>query len=310
MKTTGNPEDEKVLASIKAAQEAGEDIFGDNDPLEVEGDEPAPSSEDKPDDDQQAATDEQAETGAEDSKDEKAPDEEVAAEPEPEPVQPAPAEAAKQDERLEAFRAEVAPDYAQKRAELLKEKAAALKRMMEGEIDVEGYAAEEARVSAALDDLNAQRIRAETLLEANTQTEAAYQQREINRLKRTVKAEIDYDADQKAVNQFNAAMSSIAADPDNAGRDFADLIADAHRVVATLRGVAKPAQAPAPAAPAQPRLPKEAAPVTLRNIPSAATANANGGVAEQMERLKGQAYEQAYAKLSAAQKRALLDEAI
>lgn len=310
MKTTGNPADDKVLASIQAAQEAGEDIFGDNDPIETEDDDPAPASDDKADDDQQDAADKSAEASADEAQESKVADEQQGAAPEPEPVQPAPAADAKQDERLEAFRAEVAPDYAQKRAELLKEKAAARKRMMEGEIDVDGYAAEEARVSAALDDLLAQRIRAETLLEANTQTEAAYQQREINRLKRTVKTEIDYDADQKAVNQFNAAMGSIAADPDNAGRDFADLIADAHRVVATLRGVAKPAQAPAPAAAAQPRLPKEAAPVTLRNIPSAATANANGGVAEQMERLKGQAYEQAYAKLSAAQKRALLDEAI
>ncbi|XVJ69939.1 MAG: hypothetical protein HEQ39_09970 [Rhizobacter sp.] len=300
---TGNPEDERVLADIEAAKAAGKDPFGDDDPLE--------EVEDDAQGDGQAEAEPQAEADKEESKEaaedgseaEQAEAEEPkAAKPEAPPTE----QPIKASDRLEAFRAEVAPDYAQKRAELLKEKAAALKQMMDGEIDVDGYAAEEARVSAALDDLNAQRIRAETLLEANTQTEAAYQQREINRLKRAAKAEIDYDNDQKAVNQFNAAMSSIAADPDNAGRDFAELIEEAHRVVATLRGITKPAPKATPSAPRQP---KEPAPVTLRNIPSAATPNANGGVAEQMERLKGPAYEAAFAKLTPAQKRALLDEA-
>ena len=96
----------------------------------------------------------------------------------------------------------------------------------------------------------------------------------------------------------------LAAQPDNAGKDFADLIEDAHKMVKAMRGVQTPAKA---AAPAQERKPAGDAPVTLRSLPSASTPN-TGGVIEQIARLKGPAYEAAYAKLTPAQQAALLDE--
>ncbi len=56
------------------------------------------------------------------------------------------------------------------------------------------------------------------------------------------------------------------------------------------------------------RQPAEKAPVTLRGLPVASTPNSNGDVIEQMSRLSGQAYQDAFAKLSPQQRRSLVDE--
>ena len=73
-------------------------------------------------------------------------------------------------------------------------------------------------------------------------------------------------------------------------------------MVKAMRGVQTPAKAPA-----SDRKPAGDVPVTLRSLPSASTPN-TGGVIEQIARLKGPAYEAAYAKLTPAQQAALLDE--
>jgi hypothetical protein len=74
-------------------------------------------------------------------------------------------------------------------------------------------------------------------------------------------------------------------------------------MVKAMRGIA----VPQPNKPAAERKPAGEAPVTLRSLPSASTPN-TGGILEQIGRLKGPAYEAAYAKLTPAQQAALLDE--
>jgi len=119
------------------------------------------------------------------------------------------------------------------------------------------------------------------------------------------------------------------------------LVDEAHRVVLALRGgvgkvqvepaVAAAVVAPAVTSPAvkdakvvkvathvspvaaalekvPDRQPVEKAPVTLRGLPVASTPNSNGDVIEQMSRLSGQAYQDAFAKLSPQQRRSLVDE--
>lgn len=269
------PEDLKALEAIAAAQAAGQDPFGDDEPLTLEADanEPAPEAE-------------------------------AAAEPEAAQAEadPAPAAASTEAADLPTYKAEVPQDYKAQRAELMKAKADAMKQLMDGEIDAEAYAAEDARVSEALEDLAAARIRAETLQEANAQSQQAYQARAIQRLIANTKSEVDYAADATAQKQFDTSLQVLAAQPDNAGKDFADLIEDAHKMVKAMRGVQTPARAPAPE-----RKPAGDVPVTLRSLPSASTPN-TGGVLEQIARLKGPAYEAAYAKLTPAQQAALLDE--
>lgn len=277
------PEDQKALDAIAAAEAAGQDPFGDDEPLTTEDAAPeeAPEAE--------AAADATAA-------------EAVQAEADPAPAAASTEAAIPEAAELPTYKAEVPQDYKAQRAELMKAKADAMKKLMDGEIDAEAYAAEDARVSEALEDLAAARIRAETLQEANAQSQQAYQARAIQRLIANTKSEVDYAADLNAQKQFDTSLQVLAAQPDNAGKDFADLIEDAHKMVKAMRGIAQ-----APKQPAADRRSAGDVPVTLRSLPSASTPN-TGGVIEQIARLKGPAYEAAYAKLTPAQQAALLDE--
>ncbi len=277
------PEDLKALEAIAAAEAAGQDPFGDDEPLTTEDAAPeeAPEAE--------AAADATAA-------------EAVQAEADPAPAAASTEAAIPEAAELPTYKAEVPQDYKAQRAELMKAKADAMKKLMDGEIDAEAYAAEDARVSEALEDLAAARIRAETLQEANAQSQQAYQARAIQRLIANTKSEVDYAADLNAQKQFDTSLQVLAAQPDNAGKDFADLIEDAHKMVKAMRGIAQ-----APKQPAADRRSAGDVPVTLRSLPSASTPN-TGGVIEQIARLKGPAYEAAYAKLTPAQQAALLDE--
>ena len=269
------PEDLKALEAIAAAEAAGQDPFGDDEPLTTEAEAQETEAE--------AAPEPPAEQAAE------------AKQAEPEAARTEAAE-------LPTYKAEVPQDYKAQRAQLLQAKAEAMKKLMDGEIDAEAFAAEDMRVAEALEDLAAARIRAETLQEANAQSQQAYQARAIQRLIANTKGEVDYAADVTAQQQFDTSLQVLAAQPANAGKDFADLIEDAHKMVKAMRGVQTPAKATA-----ADRRPAGDVPVTLRSLPSASTPN-TGGVIEQIARLKGPAYEAAYAKLTPAQQAALLDE--
>jgi len=274
-------EEQKALQAIAAAQAAGDDPFGDDEPLTTEAD---------------ADLDVGDGTGEPAAQDDGEPVQGVAEAQTTDEPTPAPESA-----ELPTYKAELPSDYKAQRAELMKAKAEAMKQLMDGEIDADAYAAEDARVSEALEDLAAARIRAETLQEANAQSQEAYQARAIQRLIAKSKGEVDYAADATAQKQFDTSLQVLAAQPDNAGKDFADLIEDAHKMVKAMRGVQSQGKPPAPD-----RKPAGDVPVTLRSLPSASTPN-TGGVIEQIARLKGPAYEAAFAKLTPAQQAALLD---
>lgn len=283
------PEDLKALEAIAAAEAAGQDPFGDDEPLTVE----AGAGERAPEAAPEAAAGAEAEQAAAGA---------TTTEAQQAETDPAPAAAIPEAAELPTYKAEVPQDYKAQRAELMKAKADAMKKLLDGEIDAEAFAAEDMRVAEALEDLAAARIRAETLQEANAQSQQAYQARAIQRLIANTKSEVDYAADATAQQQFDTSLQVLAAQPANAGKDFADLIEDAHKMVKAMRGVQTPAKASA-----ADRRPAGDVPVTLRSLPSASTPN-TGGVIEQIARLKGPAYEAAYAKLTPAQKAALLDE--
>ena len=251
------------------------------------------------------------------------------------------------ERQIPTYQTELPADYQAQRSVLLKEKSLAMKKLIDGELDLEAFSVIEARVSNALEDLTAQRIRSETLSEANMQNQQAMQQSEIRRLIARAKADVDYSKDTKAQKNFDVALRTLQADPDNAALEFGDLVDEAHRVVLALRGgvgkvqvelaaaaaavaasavtapgvadpavkdvkVVKTAMPVASVAVAREKVPDrqlaEKAPVTLRGLPVASTPNSNGDVIEQMSRLSGQAYQDAFAKLSPQQRRTLVDE--
>ena len=244
------------------------------------------------------------------------------------------------ESQIPTYQTELPADYQAQRGVLLKEKALAMKKLIDGELDLEAFSVIESRVSNALEDLTAQRIRSETLSEANVQNQQAMQQSEIRRLIARAKADVDYSKDTKAQKSFDVALRTLQADPDNGVLEFGDLVDEAHRVVLAMRGgvgkvdatvpavaavtvpvvapVVKETKAVKAATPVAPvavalekvpdRQPAEKAPVTLRGLPVASTPNSNGDVIEQMSRLSGQAYQDAFAKLSPQQRRSLVDE--
>lgn len=312
------PQEAQTLKDIEAAKARGEDIFGDDEEIVAAGyEQQGPGDEDA--DDSSATKDQAAENaddGAKDDADEQTTEamEQGSQKDDQDPVDPAVLDEianpkSSQESQLPAFRAAVPEDYKAKRNELISAKTEALKKLMDGEIDAEEFARTESEIADKLEDLTAQRIRAETLIEANVQTQQAYQQREVQKLIARTKSEVDYAADPKAVKQFDTAMAILSNDPDNASKDFAELIQDAHTMVATMRGIASVKAAPvAKNDPPPERKPTDLAPVTLRSLPSAATPNSNGSLLDQLSRLKGPDYERAFAKLSPADRRALLDE--
>lgn len=279
------PEEQKTLAAIEAAKAAGQDPFGDDEPLGQEDDAPTEASDTPADEAPDAASMDDAtppDTGEQ-----------------AEQVAPT---AAQDTEQPMQYQAEIPADHKDKRAELVKAKADAMRKLLNGEVDADEFAAEDARISGELEELAAARIRAETLQDANKQASMLYQQQALKRLVAKVKGDVDYAADESARKQFDTALKVLAADGD--GRDFADLIDEAHAIVSARRGIAS-AKAPQQAAPTT-RKPEGTPPVTLRGIPSASTPN-TGSVVDQLARLKGPAYEAAYARLTPAQKSSLLD---
>jgi len=361
MSLVATPAETDVLADIARERAAGLDPFGDDefDPPVIGAKEVieelddaaavAAASDATPEKDAAAASDaeQQGEEGGDaqpNAKDDAPPEpvEDAGVQATQEPQAAAP-EAVKEtvkeipEPQIPTYQTELPADYQEQRGVLLKEKSLAMKKLIDGELDLEAFSVIESRVSNALEDLTAQRIRSETLSEANVQNQQAMQQSEIRRLIARAKADVDYSKDTKAQKNFDVALRTLQADPDNAALEFGDLVDEAHRVVLALRGgvgkveaavaaaavpvvvpVVKEAKVGKAATPAAPvavalekvpdRQPADKAPVTLRGLPVASTPNSNGDVIEQMSRLSGQAYQDAFAKLSPQQRRSLVDE--
>lgn len=200
-----------------------------------------------------------------------------------------------------SYRTSLPEDYKAQRSTLIAEKAAVMKQLMDGEMDAEEFAVAEARISDSLEDLTAQRIRAETLQEANTQTRAAYQSKEIQKLITRTKGEVDYATEAKAQRQFDLALSAVSQDPDFADKDYTDQLVEAHRVVLALRGVVptklKTERPDRPAAKQPPQ--------TLAGLPTAASTGARS-VEQTLSSLSGLDFEAAFAQLPKAEQDRLL----
>ena len=191
----------------------------------------------------------------------------------------------------QTYRADMPADLAAKRTELLAAKAEAMKQLMDGMIDAEKYADEESRISEELEGITLARARAETLAEVNRQTAEVYQGNVISALVARTKTEIDYASDTDAQQTFDLALRLVASEPDAAGKDFAQIADEAHRMVMARRGVA-PA-APTTAGRAAPGRTPPKPPITLGGLPTAA-ASGTKSISEVAGRLTGDDLEQAF----------------
>ena len=191
----------------------------------------------------------------------------------------------------QTYRADMPSDLAAKRTELLAAKAEAMKQLMDGVIDAEKYADEECRISEELEGITLARARAETLAEVNRQTAEGYQANVISALVARTKTEIDYASDTNAQQTFDRALRLVGSEPDAAGKDFAQLADEAHRMVMARRGVA-PA-APSTTGRAAPDRTPPKPPITLGGLPTAATSGTKS-ISEVAGRLTGDDLEQAF----------------
>ena len=191
----------------------------------------------------------------------------------------------------QTYRADMPADLAAKRTELLAAKAEAMKQLMDGVIDAEKYADEELRISEELEGITLARARAETLAEVNRQTAEGYQGNVISALVARTKTEIDYASDTDAQQTFDLALRLVASEPDAAGKDFAQIADEAHRMVMARRVVA-PA-APSTTGRAAPDRTPPKPPITLGGLPTAATSGTKS-ISEVAGRLTGDDLEQAF----------------
>ena len=191
----------------------------------------------------------------------------------------------------QTYRADMPADLAAKRTELLAAKAEAMKQLMDGVIDAEKYADEEFRISEELEGITLARARAETLAEVNRQTAEGYQANVISALVARTKTEIDYASDTDAQQTFDRALRLVASEPDAAGKDFAQIADEAHRMVLARMGV-KPSVPSTAARPAPDRTPPKP-PITLGGLPTAATSGTKS-ISEVAGRLTGDDLEQAF----------------
>lgn len=285
----------EALAATAAMLAAGKDPFGDDDDATDEaGEVNAGEDTDKEGDEQPA-------TGDETKDDEEGTDSGLSAEA----LEAIAADEAPTEAQAKRYDAGDPAEFKAKRTEQIGIKAKALKDLMDGVIEPEEYSRIEAEVADALDALTVQR----TLHEANVQTEQQTQESALDKIITAAKkaGEVDYRADAKAAKQFDTAMAMLADDGET--RSYAELAAEAHKAVLAIRGIRKPEPTAEEAAVAAAK-PREngKGPMTLRNLPAAEIANSGGGWKDQLATLSGQAYEEAFSKLSPGQRAELMND--
>ena len=203
---------------------------------------------------------------------------------------------------VDRFKAQSPAEFAAARKELLDKRAKAFKDYADGVIEPEAYSLIDSEVFDALEALTVQR----TLHEANAQRDASAQESVLDAIMTAAKAEgVDYVGDLKAAKRFDLEMQLLAED--GVKRTYAQAAALAHKNVLAVRGIAaKPAADPKPE-PAKPRA-NGKPPLTLRNTPAAAMPNSGGNWQDALNKLSGQDYEAAYARLTQAQRDTMMND--
>lgn len=297
--------DAEALATIAADRAAGRDPFGDDDDhdagstqseFEADGSEVLAAS---ADDEQESAG---AEAGSADPGSEQAAaDDSVQAEDEP-----AAANAEHEPSEAEAPQYQTKPraELQAERRALRAERSEAFQKFSTGEMSAEEYQAVETRVDDALEEITVQ----SALALANEQQALASQRQHVDRIKALGKSQgIDY-ADQANAAMFDRSLNLVASDPAIAAKGEAAIYNEAHRMVLAMQNITITIQPKTQAADKTPP-PRERpkGPLTLRDMPAAASSQTSGGPAEQLSRLSGLDFQDQVAKMPREQRNAWMD---
>lgn len=176
-----------------------------------------------------------------------------------------------------------------------------------GDIDMAEYDAQAEKLIDQRDDLRNMRTKAEMAQEAQRAADKQRLDRAVADAFKAAKADgIDYRSDKDKAADLDGFIKALANNAANDDKPLKWFFAEAHRRVLALHGItagkpaAKPAEKPAAKGPRHPDL--SAVPKTLAGVPgSDGPGDLDGDEFSELDKLEGEAYDEAYAKLSKAQ---------
>lgn len=295
------PVNEEDKAALKALADQHVDDDKDDDDDDDKGDPNAAPVEGKPDAKDKAGTNEATKTGDDKGKQEEA-------------IEPAAQETAtKRETFVPRYKAELPANYKETLAELTANEAALKQKFKDGEIEFDEF--DEAR-SIILEErirLDKAAWKAEISQEMNAQTAEQQWESTVNGYLNSVKTEIDYLKDTEKAADFDQFVKVLAANPANQDKSMEWFLQEGHRRVKVLHGIESApvkddkqdttTQKDDKAGKPNPRKPPlDAAPKNLSQVPGS---DGPGDVQDEfsdIDRLEGEAFEAALAKLTPAQR--------
>ena len=207
------------------------------------------------------------------------------------------------------YEAQLPQDYDQQIAALKARDAELRQRFKDGDIDIDERDAGLAELAEQRERLLVLRAKAEISQEMTQQTAAQQWQSTVNSfLSRVAKDEgLDYRRDAAKAEDLDAFVKFLANKQENSDKPMEWFLAEAHKRVMALHGVAKPApKDPVADAKAKRKPPVDAAPTTLAQVPGS---DGPGDVSDEFSdvlALDGLEFEEAIARMSPAQREKFL----
>lgn len=296
--TTPNEEDK---AALKALADQHVDDDKDDDDDDDKGDPNAAPVEGKPDAKDKAGTNEATKTGDDKGKQEQA-------------KEPAAQETAtKRETFVPRYKAELPANYQENLAELARNEDALKQKFKDGEIEFDEFDEARAVIIEERSRLEKAAWKAEISQEMNAQTAEQQWESTVNGYLNSVKTEIDYLKDVEKAADFDQFVKNLAANPANQDKSMEWFLQEGHRRVKVLHGIESApvkddkqdttTQKDDKAGKPNPRKPPlDAAPKNLSQVPGS---DGPGDVQDEfsdIDRLEGEAFEAALAKLTPAQR--------
>lgn len=285
------PVNEEDKAALKAL--ADQHVDDDNDDDDEKGDPNAAPVEGKPDAKDKAAAQNDDDTKAGDDKGKQ----EQANEPAAQET------ATKRETFVPRYKAELPANYKETLAELSTNEAALKEKFKSGDIEFDEFEEARAIIVEERNRLERAALKAEISQEMSAQTAEQQWETTVNGYLNSVKTEIDYLKDAEKAADFDQFVKVLAANPANQDKSMEWFLQEGHRRVKVLHGIdAAPAKDDKPGKPASRKPPLDAAPKNLSQVPGS---DGPGDVQDEfadIDRLEGEAFEAALAKLTPAQR--------
>lgn len=184
------------------------------------------------------------------------------------------------------------------------------KQRDDGDIDMAEYDAQAEKLLEQRDDLRRMRDKADIAAEAQKTADQQRVDRAVKDAFRAALADgVDYRNDKSKAADLDGFVRALAGNPEHDDKSLKWFFAEAHRRVLALHGItagkpaAKPTEKAAEKPTKGPRHPDlSAVPKTLAGVPgSDGPGDLDGDEFSELDKLEGEAYDEAYAKLSKAQ---------